>query len=740
MATIVNETAWTLSASGTVTIPQPAAGNTLICASHGAATVACKSGANTWTKRAASLGTLEAACQDYVATGSGETAVTVTLNGAQPVHGVIFELQGLAAFVGAAAPASTTLTSKACTLAGITTTGNALMVSVFTFATTTHTTLQDQWWGLAPLGAVHQSGYFNAKWWAQVALSDLPGAGTYSASSNSLSAATAQAGAWVYADPSGTPTNPPAPNQIVAENSLPGTPTSQWFGVTSNSTIAGYTDSVSYLPGGTANFKVDSGGNPFEVQIYRVGAYAYAAFGARLVTTVIGAPAAQPAPVVDALGATVCAWSTTAAWQIPASACPGVYVALFRRTDITTNVSQTLFVVRSPAGSANRVAVLAADTTWQAYNAWGSTGDAGSSWTGRNLYGSNNNGNIAQRSNAVSYDRPYSTPASDAITSFWDSEISMINLLEACGYDLAYYSMADLDAEPDVLCGHQVVVINGHSEYWSWQQRHAVENAMAAGSNIFCLSSNTMLWRTRYAAADTARRYLICYKDTVSAAPLDPNGYTGTWRDAAVYNPMVWPESHTVGQTFLASAPNNGTHSWTADVAGLPCYRGTPDISKLTGSATYTCSVAGTIGQEIDYVVPGPGTPTNLIRLSHQQFNATSVAPAAGYPYTGSGTYTLGPSIHRRPNGSLVFAAGTWRLACGASPFRYSSVQPGGSVDLNVQQLLVNVLADFGAQPTTLLTAAANATAVGLVEPGPARSPQEYGLSVGPTGWGTPIR
>lgn len=731
MAQLVNSTPWNLGASGTVTIPQPAAGNLLLCVSYGFATVACKTGSTPWTKHVASLSTMEVACQDYTATGSGETSVTVTLNGSQPVRGFIYELHGLGSYVSGTAPNSTSLAAHVATLPGVATTGPTLMVSAYAYSTTAHTTAQDRMWGCQPLGWVYENGYWSSKWWGQIALSDVPGAGTYAASSGNLSAASVQAGAWFYADTSGIPTNPAYPNSTVAENSITGTHESQWFGVGANANIAGYCDAVSYLPGSTVGMQVDSASAGFTATIFRLGQYGYCAYGARQVAQVTGTPAAQAAPTVDALGATVCSWTTTASWTIPASAQPGVYLVLWRRTDNTSYVAQGLFVVRPPSGSSAAVAVITADQTWQAYNPWGATSNAGSTWTGKNLYGADNNGNITQRSFAVSCDRPMATQSSDAITSLWDSEISLINLLEACGYDLAYYAMTDLEADPTLLQGHTLAVINGHSEYWSLNQRQAVENALLSGVNLASFSSNTMLWRVRYAAGDSTHRYMICYKDTVAGASIDPGGYTGTWRDPGSYNPDLWHEEAQVGQQFLASANNSGNHVFSATYAGLPCYRNTANIAGLTGAGTYTVTLTTTIGEELDYVAASsPATPANLVSLNAQSYNAVNVTNAAGYPYTGSGTYTLGPSLYMRSNGALVFTTGSWRFAAAASPYRLSTFAGGGSVDTNIQQAIVNVLADLGAQPGSLLDAPRNGTASGLVQPGAARNPAAYGLGV----------
>lgn len=727
----MNQTSWNLTANGTVTIPQPAAGHVLVCASYGFATVALKFGSTSWTKRATSLSTMEIACADYTATGSGETTVTVTLNGSQPVRGIIWEFASLGAFVNAATSNSLTLSGHVATLGNVTTTGPTLCVSAYGYSTTSHTTPQDRMWGLSPLGWVYENQYINltgGHWWGQIGLSDVAAAGTYAASSGNLTAATVQAGSWYYTDTSGVATNPSYPNSTVAENSITGAHESTWFGVTTNSSIAGYCDQRSYAPGSTVNFQVDSGNAAFTVGIYRLGQYGYSEYGARLMATVTGTPAVQSAPTVDSLGATVCAWSTTASWAIPSGVQPGIYVAIFKSG---ANSAQGLFVVRSPSNSTAAIAVIAADQTWQAYNAWGATTDAASTFTGKDLYGANNDGVAAHRSSAVSFNRPYSTPSSTAITSLWDSEFGLINFLEANGYDVAYYAMNDLEGNTAILQGHAIAIINGHSEYWTLNQRNAVENALLSGTNLAVFSSNTMLWRVRFGAGDTSYRYEICYKDTIAGASIDPGGYTGTWRDPGAYNPNLWHEEAQIGQQFLASANNSGNYTFTSTYAGLPCYRNTANIAGLSGASTYTVSLTTGIGQELDYVAAGSSaTPTNLVSLQTQSFAASNVTNAAGYPYSGSGTYTIGPSLYMRSNGALVFCAGSWRFSTAASPYRISTFAGGGSVDTNVQQAIVNILADLGAQAGSLLDAAHNGTASGLVAPGPARNPAAYGLGV----------
>ncbi len=66
--------------------------------------------------------------------------------------------------------------------------------------------------------------------------------------------------------------------------------------------------------------------------------------------------------------------------------------------------------------------------------------------------------------------------------------------------DYAYDVVTDLDLhrDPTVLAGYKVLVINGHSEYWSSESFTAVEQFLNAGNSVVSLSGNTMFWRVSF--------------------------------------------------------------------------------------------------------------------------------------------------------------------------------------------------------------------------------------------------
>src|SRR5215472_14311736 len=83
------------------------------------------------------------------------------------------------------------------------------------------------------------------------------------------------------------PCDPPITNPIACENTLAGTPKSQWDLPTTDqgdTTIQGFTTDISYNKGSTVTFKVNTPASAYHLDIYRMGYYQ--GNGARLITTV----------------------------------------------------------------------------------------------------------------------------------------------------------------------------------------------------------------------------------------------------------------------------------------------------------------------------------------------------------------------------------------------------------------------------------------------------------------------
>jgi len=196
---------------------------------------------------------------------------------------------------------------------------------------------------------------------------------------------------------------PPMANDIVCENSKPGTSSNVWDVSTldgGDPTIQGFATDISVNQGGTINFKINTPAKAYTITIYRIGYYA--GNGARLITSITPSaklPQTQPACISDnSTNLLDCGnWAVSASWQVPSNATSGVYIAHLMRSD-TGGDSHIVFVVRNDS-SHSAVQYQTSDESWQAYNPAGPGGF--------NLYGDQGTFDIPNRAFKVSYNSPF---------------------------------------------------------------------------------------------------------------------------------------------------------------------------------------------------------------------------------------------------------------------------------------------------------------------------------------------
>ena len=283
-------------------------------------------------------------------------------------------------------------------------------------------------------------------------------------------------------------------NPVVLENCFPGA--SNWD-VSNTATIAaggieGYATSTSINKGSSIDLKVNAAaGSSFRMEIYRMGYYG--GTEARLISTVPSVPAiSQPACVSDSsTGLLDCSnWSVSATISTTASWASGVYMVHLVRLDTGTD-NQVMFVVRDDARASNLLYGVAF-SNYQSYNNYG----------GKSLYTFNSNGNTTVSGTAravkVSYDRPFEQPRSGLRDWFTRNESAMVSWLEQQGDDVSYISNTDLDQNGALALNHHAYMSPAHDEYYSSGMRTALENARAAGVNLFFGGSNAVYWHIRF--------------------------------------------------------------------------------------------------------------------------------------------------------------------------------------------------------------------------------------------------
>lgn len=488
-------------------------------------------------------------------------------------------------------------------------------------------------------------------------------------------------------------------NAIVEENLLPGSPESEWdISGAGDLSIQGFATDMSYNKGTTAEFKVDVTGpaTTFNVKIYRLGYYQ--GNGARMVIDLGNFNGVdQPACITQpATGLVDCGnWSVSATWAIPANAVSGLYIAKLTRTD-NNGASHIAFVVRDDESTADMI-FKTSDATWQAYNVYG----------GNSLYVGTVPGFPSGHAPKVSYNRPFWSRAGGGgggAEEDWlfNCEYPMIRFLERNGYDLVYTTDIDLDRNPyfftsgpDPVLKHKVFLSVGHDEYWSGNERANVEAARDAGMHLAFFSGNEIYWRTRWEnsidGTGTPFRTLVCYKEgtlgeNTCGGKCDPSPeWTGLWRDGCDF-----PGSGGCNPENILS----GQISWTLSTSALQVpasvkdfrfWRNSPNVSNLT-PGDVEIMTSGTLGYEWNQYQP--------------QYASTYPAGRVLLTKTILNGLLHEVSLFRHAGGALVFGAGTVQWMWGLDENHDRGNAPPSP---DMQQATINLFADMGVQPATLM-------------------------------------
>jgi len=518
--------------------------------------------------------------------------------------------------------------------------------------------------------------------------------------------------------------NPCAPliNPVACENSLPGDAPSDWsVEEPGDQTIQGFATDQSVNAGQTIQFKVLTPASSYHIDILRLGWYG--GDGARKVAANIlpsvALPQSQPACQVDTsntTGLVDCGnWNVSASWSVPANAVSGVYFAHLVRND-TGGDSAIFFVVRNDA-STSAIVYQTSDVTREAYNQYD-----GNNYNplnpGNSLYVCTINcppGNPAVYKAAykVSFNRPNVAAILGGQYSVFGAEFQMIEFLEANGYDVSYISGVDTDRAGALLTHHRLFISSGHDEYWSGAQRTNVEAAEAAGVNLAFFSANEVFWKVRYensvAGTATAYRTLVSYKETHFTSPVDPQDpstWTGTWRDPTFSPPADGgkPENALTGTAYTVDPPNTFAIQVPSTYSALRFWRGTA-VASLGAGQTATLAPSS-LGYEWDEDLDNGFRPAGNFDLSSTTQSVTAhLVDYGNTEIPGTATHHL--TMHRAASGALVFGAGTVQWSWGLEGSPDGTAGP----NLSMEQATINLFADMGLQPGTLIGGLVSASA-----------------------------
>jgi hypothetical protein len=389
--------------------------------------------------------------------------------------------------------------------------------------------------------------------------------------------------------------------------------------------VEGFADRVSVLPGQRFRLFVSTSARLWRVEAFRMGWY-HGVQARRVWESGWLRGRRQPGPAIaPGTGMVTAPWRsplrvTTNGWPV------GDYLL---RLDASSGARRYVPITMRSPSTAGKVVLINDVTTWQAYNMWG----------GYDLY--QGPGGFANRSRAVSFDRPYAHNSVDTGAEWFLSyDQPAVALAERTGVPLAYETDVDLNSDPRLLAGARAVITLGHDEYYSAAMRSQLIAARAAGTNIAFLGANAVFRHIRFGSSRLGRdRVVICYK-VATEDPLygkDNAATTQDWRDP----PDPRPESVLTGvfyQCNPVSAPYVvfDPHSWI--FAGTHVRKGE--------------SFAGVVGPEYDRIDRSVPVPRPIDVLAHSPLTCGGVASAADSAY-----YTV-------RSGAGVFASGTMRWVC----------------------------------------------------------------------------
>jgi hypothetical protein len=107
-----------------------------------------------------------------------------------------------------------------------------------------------------------------------------------------------------------------------------------------------------------------------------------------------------------------------------------------------------------------------------------------------------------------------------------------------------YLTDFDLDIDPKALDSYEVVLLVGHSEYWSGRQRDSLEVFVDRGGRLAIFSGNTAFWKVRW---EDEGHTLICHKWKGETEDVPDASKTHLWS-----HPMfARPEATITGLSFL---------------------------------------------------------------------------------------------------------------------------------------------------------------------------------------------
>ena len=442
-----------------------------------------------------------------------------------------------------------------------------------------------------------------------------------------------------------------------------------------------------------------------------------------------------------------CGWKPTWTPKLPANLAPGIYVGRISYGKEVQYIYDVTFVVKKARDKPNApILVLCSTNTWLAYNAAPFAKNYTGSAHGQQClpsgpvdvppdppeeprYNFYLNKQFKRPTYKVGLNVPwpvaapyviFSDPPKKGSSDSLDPPVLYSHLTRAerflhCwlkenGYTFDVITDLDLHKNPSVLEGYEVVILNGHSEYWSVPAYQALERHLSRGKKNITLSGNTICWRVSFNEDFTA---MECRK-------AQDTGHFAGGRESASFGECYHSDDGKRGGLMrecgypawsLIGLESVGFWSWgflDSYVCEDPSHPFFKDAG-LEGGATFA---TWAVGHEFDVCAdrlqqcPPPSVkPANIKVLAscgvakstapvYWDYRMKPIMPEGDFEHSDwkpSPEDKLSQMIHwERPAGGEVFAAG----AIGAGMALYKDKERWGTV-------LRNVLLHFGVEPQT---------------------------------------
>jgi hypothetical protein len=388
--------------------------------------------------------------------------------------------------------------------------------------------------------------------------------------------------------------------------------------------IWSYTDRVSYQAGDDVRLCVCTNAATFSVEVFRDGASPAPVFRRAGI-------AGQWQDTPEDCSVTGCGWTPSLSLTVEPGWASGAYVVRCSAIEgaAVADLHEHIFIVRPSHGQKDpkRLLLIAATSTWTAYNDWG----------GSNHYQGYCGPNGDRFSPTLSIERPlakgfvslpadapravlFDTPPIMAepryphmewayanghskkyMSSGWASfERHFVTWAEGEGYGVDIISQTDLHNTPGILDGYACVACVGHDEYWSWEMRDAIDAYVERGGRIARFAGNFM-WQIRLENGGARQ---VCYKYLArNEDPLMQSGprhlVTESWEAPEIGRPGA--------DTFGLNATHGLYASWSGcsprGAKGFPVYR--PEHWAFENTGLYYGDVLGAESRIFGYEVDG---------------------------------------------------------------------------------------------------------------------------------------